>query len=206
MKLSKHYGLILATLITGIIALASQLRAADIPSPKEGDRWEFKAATIGSSSSSSDRLDGNYEVAYVGGKLQAYDLADGKRGPVGPRSGQQLLRMIAFGQDEEQYLKFPLAIGTKWTANYSVQSPGSRRTSHRSADFMVQEQVQTKTAAGNFQTLKLKGLNSGGQVSQEWTYFYSPDCKCIAKFFYDSAVGGNGGKLEIELTKFTPAP
>ena len=73
------------------------------------------------------------------------------------------------------------------------------------AEFTVEEQVLTKTAAGSFQTLKIKGSNNSGPVPREWEFFYSSDCKCIVKFFYDSAVGGVGRKVEIELVKFSPS-
>ncbi len=177
-----------------------------MPTPKEGDRWEFKAATTGSSSSTSDRLSGNYEVVYLKGQLEAYELADGKKAPVGPLTSAQLRRMVPFGQDEMQYLKFPISVGNKWAINYTAESPGVRNPPKRSAEFNVEQEGETTTTAGTFKTLKIKGSGQtlGRPVTQAWEYFYSSNCKAITKYNYDSAVGGNGGKVEIELTKFTP--
>ena len=191
--------IVLTLTLTGIIYGDEDIK---MPVAIEGERWEFKASTKQSSSSTTDRLNGNYEVLYLKGQLAAYELVDGQKVGVGSQSKELLERMIAFGQDEQQYLKFPIAVGNKWTANYPVRSPGTRETRRRSAEFKVEEKAQTKTPAGNFQTVRIKGSNYGGAYPQQWDYFYSPDCKCIVKFYYDSAVGGVGGKVDVELTKF----
>lgn len=190
-----------------VLKLTSSLYAAEaiqLPVAKDGDRWEFKAETKISSSSTTDRLNGNYEVTSVKGQLEVFQIVDGQKSAVGPSSTEFLKRMLGFAQDEQQYLKFPLAAGNKWRAEYSVQSPGTRRSQRRSAEFKVEDKSQIKTVAGNFEALKIKGNNAAGPVPQEWEYFYTADCKCIVKFFYDSAVGGVGGKVESEFMKFNP--
>lgn len=191
--------------VLNVINFAYGVEALQTPAPKDGDRWEFKAETKSSSSSTTDRLNGNYEMTSMKGQLEVFQIVDGQKSAVGPNSTEFLKRMLGFAQDDQQYLKFPLAAGNKWRAEYSVQSPGTRRAQRRSAEFRAEDKSQIKTLAGNFEALKIKGTNAAGPVPQEWEYFYNADCKCIVKFFYDSAVGGVGSKVEIELVKFSPS-
>ena len=195
----------LSFFVLNVSSLTYAAEAVQMPVAKDGDRWEFKAVTKDSSSSSTDRLNGNYEVAYVKGQLEVFEVVDGQKVGVGHDSTAFLKRMLGFAQDEQQYLKFPLAIGNTWAADYSVRAPGAKKAQQRSAEFKVQDKAQTKTAAGIFETLNIKGSNIGGTAPRAWEYSYSPNCKCVVKFFYDSVVGGVGGKVEIELVKFTPS-
>jgi len=41
-------------------------------------------------------------------------------------------------------------------------------------------------------------------ISQERSFLYSPGEKAIVKFYFDSWIGGTGGKIDIELVKFIP--
>lgn len=107
-----------------------------------------------SSSSTTDRLNGNYEVGFVKGQLEVSQIGDGQQLGVGPSSTEFLKRMLGFAQDEQLYLKFPLAAGNKWRAEYSVQSPGTRRAQRRSAEFKVEDKIADQNSSGEFRSLK----------------------------------------------------
>ena len=113
--------------------------------------------------------------------------------------------MIGVGQDDLQFLNFPLSVGKKWTLSYRHTQAGARKPQQRSATFQVEQMEQVKIAAGTFQALRIKGTGqtSGGGVTREWDYLYSPDTKSIVKFYYDSGVGTKSGKTDIELIKFS---
>ena len=54
---------------------------------------------------------------------------------------------------------------------------------------------------------KIEGRGSvsvpSGTYEQKRAFSYSPDAKSVVKFFYDSAVGSVGAKVDIELVKFS---
>lgn len=177
----------------------------EMPAPKEGDRWEFKASTKEGITSTTDVLNGSYEVVFMQGRLEVFQIAAGQKTAVSVGVAEDLKRMIASGQDDLQFLNFPLSVGKKWNAAYRHTQAGARRPQRRSATFQVEKLEQLKIDAGAFQALRIKGTGqtSGGGVTREWDYFYSPDTKGIVKFYYDSGVGTKSGKIEIELTKFS---
>lgn len=161
-------------------------------------RWEFRVNTRDSTSISTEILGGLYVVVYRGGKLEVFQ--DGAA--VNERASEELRRM--FLPDERGYLKFPFALGDKWTAEYLHYSPG-RPGRPRSMTYSVAGIEEIKAAGGNFKTYRIEGegVTSFG-YHQKRTIWFSPEAKCIVKFRYDSAVGGAGGKTEIELIKFSP--
>ena len=65
------------------------------------------------------------------------------------------------------------------------------------------------TPAGEFEAFKIKGrgqtYGSQSGVFREWAFYYAPVTKSIVKYYYDSGVGTESGKTDIELTKFAPA-
>jgi len=146
-------------------------------------------------------------VAASDGKLQVYQLLNDQRAGVGPETSNELKRMIAFGQDEREYLKFPLAVGLKWTVNYLHRSPG-RTPRRRYIDFKITGLEEITTSAGTFRAYRIEGsatfVLSSRTVHQQRIIHYSPDTKSIVSFYYDSAIGEPGAKVEIKLKKFTP--
>jgi hypothetical protein len=85
---------------------------------------------------------------------------------------------------------------------YHHVSPGARKAQKRRATFQIENMERIKADVGEFLALRIKGTGQSAGVVREWDYFYSPDTKCIVKLYYDSAVGRQSGKEEIELTKF----
>ena len=172
----------------------STVAAADRPILQEGDRWEFKASTRESISNTTDRLNGLYEVVFRGGQIEVFEVTGTEKIPIGGNAADELKRMIL--PDEREYLKFPLAVGNKWTGTHTQGS--GRWRSIRSMNYAV-----TSEAGGRYKIEGSGGAGSSHPVSQTRVFIYSPSEKAIVKFFYDSAVGQQGGKIDIELVKLT---
>src|SRR3990170_1412661 len=98
----------------------STVAAADRPILQEGDRWEFKASTRESISNTTDRLNGLYEVVFRGGQIEVFEVTGTEKIPIGGNAADELKRMIL--PDEREYLKFPLAVGNKWTGTHTQGS------------------------------------------------------------------------------------
>lgn len=184
-------------------------QSAEAPVYKDGDKWEFKATTKEGITSTTDLLEGNYEIVFVKGHLEVFQIVGGQKMGATAGAAEDLKRLIAFGQDDLQFLNFPLSIGKKWTVDYQHLQAGARKPQRRWASFHVEKMEQVKTAGGEFQALRISGSGQtyGGRsdVMREWIYYYSPDTKSIIKFHYDSGVGTKSGKTEIEMTKFSPS-
>jgi len=187
------------------LGIASGGESIDRPVSQEGERWEFKANTKDMLTSTTDILDGKYEVVFLHGQLEVFQIVDGQKVGASLGVAEKLKRLIAIGQDDLQLLIFPLSVGKKWTANYQHTSPGARRSQLRSATFQVEKLEQIKVDAGTFQAVRIKGTGGNYGVTREWNYHYSPDTKSIVKFFYDSGIGTKSGKTEIELMKYHPS-
>jgi hypothetical protein len=202
--MKKHKASMIAFLLWAINVSSYGAEKIEMSAANEGDRWEFKANTKEMLTSTTDILNGNYEVVFLQGRFEVSQIVDGQK--VGATAGvsEKLKRMIAVGQDDLQLLNFPLSVSKKWTANYRHVSPGARRAQQRQATFQVENTQRIKVDAGEFQAFRIRGSGQtvDASVAREWGYFYSPDTKSIVKFYYDSGVGVQSGKEEIELTKF----
>jgi len=178
--------------------VAPDSEAVDQPVLQENDRWEFKGSTTSAFANSNTVPNGDYEVVYRGGQLEVFQLSGGEKIPIGGDLLDELKRMIR--PDDREYLKFPLAVGNKWTATHSQTSPGAQFKSARSMEYAV--------LGANDGRFEIKGSGTattrGPSMPQIRTYTYSPRDKAIVKYFYDSAVGEKFAKFDIELVKFTP--
>jgi len=190
--LALFLGLFLATLSSS--ALANE--PGDQPVLSGGDLWEFRTNTRNSLSSTTNRLDGEYTVTYRGGNIEVTqdDTA------IGGNAAEELQRMIL--PDERQYLKFPLAVGNKWTGKYYHD----RRSGWRSMDYAVTGIEDIAIDGKILHTFKIEGKGTvsvpSGSYDQTRTIWYSLETKSAVKFLYDSAVGSVGAKVEIELVKY----
>lgn len=198
---------LLFSFVATFLEFASGNEPVNQPVLQEGDRWEFRVTRKEGITSTSDVVEGDYEVAFLQGRLKVFQIADAQRVEVSIKATEDLKRMIAFGQEELQLLNFPLSIGKKWTAEYSHTQVGKPKPQQRWATFQVEKMEEIKVGGGTFQTLRIRGNGQTyrGTVTREWDYFYSPETKSIAKFYYDSGVGTKSGKIDIELIKFVPA-
>lgn len=192
----------------GVDVLAQEQTAK--PEYKEGDAWQYKVSEKDFAASSSEALNGNYELTIVQGKIKVFFLGSNKEEVNVARNepGEDLLLLLG-GTEERPELKFPLAVGQKWTYRYQITPRGARQSQTRSGEIAVAGVEQVTTAAGSFKAFKLvkseswsKGAKQGGTSGNSSTYFYSPDTKSVVK---SSFVNDAGGTREIELVKFTPA-
>jgi hypothetical protein len=190
-----------------VIVLAQE--QAPAPVHKEGDTWQFNFSRKGQIASSTDQLnEGVYELSVLQGDVKLYESNGGQRSEIPIRPG--LLRLIGKSDENRRpELKFPLSVGQKWTYEYQVRPPNSRRDQRRLVEVSVAGIEQMTTPAGTFKAYKLirgeswssTGL-SGSGGSNTTTYFYSPETRSIVK---SSTVNDNNpGTLEFELIKFTP--
>ena len=181
------------------LGLAVSSQAADRPVLQEGERWEFKASTRDSIGSSAETLNGVYEVVFRGGRLEVFEMTGNEKRPFTGTGAEELKRMIL--PDEREYLKFPLAVGNKWTGTHT-QLSGTKVSSTRSMTYII-----TADDGGRY---KVSGSGTapgpkGSVISQERVFYYSPGEKAIVKFNFDSYIGGTGGKIDIDLLKFFSA-
>jgi hypothetical protein len=207
-KSIRWFVLAAAILWNAVILFAQEQAAA--PVHKEGDTWQFNIFRKGQIASSTDQMEGMYELSVTQGVVKLYDMNSGQRNeipiqPDGPTQG--MLRLVE-KSDRRPTLKFPLSVGQKWTYEYEVRPLASKFNQRRSAEVNVVGIEQVTTPAGSFKAYKLirnenwargwRGSLGGGTT----TYFYSPETKSIVKS--SSLNDDNPGTIETELIKFTP--
>lgn len=183
---------------------------APAPSFKEGDTWQFNIVRKEQIWSSTDKLEGMYELSVTKRGVKLYELNSGQRQEIpGERSGG-LFRLIGRSK-QQQDLKFPLSAGQTWTyqrENRMLARPA--KTVKRSAEITVAGMEEVTTPAGSFRAYKLTKSedwlwvgNKNAQVNHSTTtYFYCPEIRSIVK---SSTVFEHVPETEeIELIKFTP--
>jgi hypothetical protein len=185
---------------------------APAPSFKEGDTGQFNIFRKGQIGTSTDQIEGMYEVSVTQGVVKLYQVDGGQKiektiEPDGPT--QTFVRLIGKSETQRPTLKFPLSVGQTWTYQYETRPPGSKFNQRRSAEVNVVGMEQVTTPAGSFKAYKLirsenwtVGSQRGQRGGSTSTYFYSPETRSIVK---TSNVSENSpGTIEIELIKFTP--
>jgi hypothetical protein len=203
-------GFVVTLFFSTAIVLAQEQAAA--PAHKEGDTWQFNFSRKGQFASSTEQLDGMYELSITQGVVKIYEAGGSQKNEVliqPDGSSQGLLRLIGKSdQPDRPNLKFPLLAGQKWTYQYVTRPPNTRRDQRRSVEVSVIGIEQVTTPAGTFKAYRLIRSDSwsaagqyGSGGSMTTTYFYSPDTRSIVK---SSTVNDNNpATVEIELIKFT---
>ena len=197
-------------LVVGIIvvgALFSHLQAfsqdeATKPAYKNGESWLFTVKEGGSIGSSSQLLNGTYEVSMVDGKMKTAVVNGSQKDNLDPRP-PVLLGLLTFSPN----LDFPLTVGKQWTRDYKGTSVGGAKVIARKITYEVKGIEQVITAAGTFRAFKLESDDRAGPRDYyTTTYWYSPETRSIVKSIFDASAGGQGTGLQrqIELIKFTP--
>lgn len=197
------FSVLFLALMAAIPVLAGEVTQVPViamPVPVEGERWEFEATTEQGSATTSDPLEGNFEVIYLGGKLEVFQIHGGQKTQAGSMNAEELRRMIAFGQDDRQYLKFPFPVS--WETSYRFQPIGSSSTYRRTVGYKVVEVKKTDSAT----ELKIRGDGQlagrkGNITLSEWIYRYNSDTKSIVEFHSNSPVGKGGTETNIKLRK-----
>src|SRR5262245_16981577 len=185
---------------------------APAPVHKEGDTWQFNIFRKGQIGTSTELVEGMYEVSVTQGVMKLYQIDGGQKNEKAIDAAgqtQTFVRLIGKSDNERPTLKFPLSVGQKWTYQYTTRPPGSKFDQHRSAEVTVVGIEQVTTPAGSFKAHKLirteswhVGSRFGNKGSSTSTYFYSPETRSIVKT--SNVNDTNPGSIEIELIKFTP--
>jgi hypothetical protein len=189
------------------VSLFAQEQAAK-PTFNEGDTWRFNIVETGFQASSTEMLQGNYEVTYSQGKIKAAAVSGDKKEEVATgqdRPAETLLGLVA-SSEIFQNLKFPLSAGQKWKYSYRWKAQGAKNPSTRNVEIEVAGIEQVATPAGTFKAFKLQQnafwpRPQLGQFTSTTIYFYSPETKSVVKSSYSDV---EGQKREIELVKFGP--
>ena len=198
---------IAATLLLAPFIVFGQ-EQAPAPNIKAGDFWQFKAREYDFVGSSSNTVNGIYEISYVQGGAKFFYLTGDKKEELDPKTlaGAVLFAYLGRGKIFQD-LKFPLSVGDKWNYEYRGAAAGGKAKA-RSVEIRVTGVEQVTTAAGTFRAFKLeKDDRTGPRDFWLTSFYYSPETKSVVKSFLDGSSGtGSGGKREIELIKFGSAP
>ncbi len=169
----------------------------DAPKFNNGDFWDFDVSDK-MMTASSQRLKGQYEMLFTGGKLQTFKIEQNEKSPV----GQSLLLQAMLGRGNYlggKYLQFPLSVGQKWEVTYTIRPTGARQNVSYKGDVTVTGFENVSTRAGNFRALKLtRDIRSSLGTDTMVTYYYSPEVKSIVKMLFEFP----DGPQNVELIKF----
>jgi hypothetical protein len=173
------------------------------PSYKNGDTWVFTVKESGTIGSTSNALNGSYEISIVDSKMKVASVQGSQKDDLDPRPGA-LVALLTFGPN----LNFPLTVGKQWARDYKGTYVGSNKPVARKISYEVKGIEQVTTPSGTFRAFKLESDDrAGGRDYFTTTYWYSPETRSIVKSNFDASAGGQetGLQRQIELVKFTPA-
>jgi hypothetical protein len=172
------------------------------PSYKNGETWLFTVKEGGTVGSSSNLLNGIYELSMVDGKQKTATVNGSEKTDLDPRP-PVLLSLLTFAPN----LDFPLTVGKQWTRDYKITYVGGTKQIARKVSYEVKGIEQVTTQAGTFSAFKIESDDRAGPRDY-WTtnYWYSPETRSIVKSVFDASAGGQvvGLQRQIELIKFTP--
>lgn len=203
-------GLLAMCVFVGTVGVGMAQEQAPKPNLRDGEVWQYRITEKDYASSSTEALNGSYEVSLTQGKVSASYLNGSAKESVNTDADEpgEILALLLGGNERRPEVKFPLAVGQKWTYEYKFTPRASRTTQSRSAEVNVVGFEEITTSAGNFKAFKLvrserwaRGPRQGMGGSSV-TYFYSPETKSVVKSLFEN---DNGGKREIELTKYVAA-
>jgi hypothetical protein len=179
---------------------------APAPTHKDGQSWQFKVTETFKGISSSNALDGIYEVRVAGDTVTVSQSTDGKMEPVkGGRSGVLRALLGKTDSEEGQDFKFPLSAGQKWSYNYQHTAIGAKKPVQRSVEINETGPEQITTPAGTFKAFKIKKEDRPGK-GNVWvtTHYWSPETNSVVKSSWDSTDGGGVGSIrEVELVSIS---
>jgi len=198
------------TLVLGLVvvgALYSHLPVfsqdeATKPNYKNGEAWLFTVKEGGGIGSSTNLLNGTYELSMVDGKLKTAIVNGSQKDDLDPRP-PLLLSLLTFAPN----LNFPLTVGKQWSRDYKGTYVGGNKPIARKITYEVKGIEQITAPAGTFRAFKLESDDrSSPRDYFTTTYWYSPETRSIVKSLFDGSGGGQNKALqrEIELIKFTP--
>jgi hypothetical protein len=214
MKSRRIHSFVVALTLFWSVAIVSAQGQAPVPTFKEGDTWRFKFERKGIElgRTSTDILDGIFEVAFTQGNFKLYEVegGTGRGGEIPLQLDDRSERLLTtVGQIEKRpILKFPLSVGQKWTYEFTARAPGSPRDVKRSVEVEVLGMEDVTTPAGVFKAFKVvreEAYYPGPRskyVRTTFTYFYSPETKGTVKG--SDMNDANPVTNEYQLIKYTP--
>jgi hypothetical protein len=214
MRTRKFLFAFVVTLYWATTFVAAQ-EQAPAPAFKEGDTWQYVITRKGGAATSTEFLDGTYEITFTQGALKAYEVNGTEKRDIPERPDRRPLLGLLGGSEERPSLKFPLSVGQKWTYEYRMRLPGAKNEQTRSVEVNVPGIEQVVTPAGSFKAYKLVREESwtilGGQgrkggpsrMGNTTTYFYSPETRSTVKSITEGDRDFQA-TIETELIKFTP--
>ena len=110
--------LFFAVIVVSTLYAQSQVFSQDEaakPSYKNGETWLFTVKEGGSTGSTSNPLNGTYELSIIDGKLKVAAVNGSQREELDPRPGS-LVGLLAFSPN----LNFPLTVGKQWDRHYKI--------------------------------------------------------------------------------------
>lgn len=152
--------LFLAVIVVSTLCAQSQVFSQDEaakPAYKNGETWLFIAKEGGSTGSTSNPINGTYELSIVEGKLKIAAVNGSQREELDPRPGS-LVGLLTFGPN----LDFPLTVGKHWERNYKAAYVGSNKMISRKITYEVKGIEQVTTTAGRFRAFKVESDDRAG--------------------------------------------
>lgn len=197
--------IVLGLFITVAVSTFAQ-EQAPAPTHKDGQSWQFKVTETFKGISTSNALDGIYEVRIKGDQVIVSQSTDGKMEPVkGGRTGVLRVLVGKTESEEDQDFKFPLSAGQKWSYNYRRAAIGAPKPVLRNVEVNVTGPEQITTPAGTFKAFKIKKEDGPGK-GNVWvtTHYWSPETNSVIKSTFDSTGGtGMGSIRDVELVGFS---
>lgn len=173
---------------------------AQAPVYKEGECWLFRSVSKNYQGYVSGDLalpvNGDHKICFLGRKFLEVD--GGTKSQISPSS---LWNNILYMR-ENRYLKFPLIVGQKRTAEFETRIRGTNRHERRTSESSILGIEDITSSAGAYQTFKIEKNDwCGGKSCGRWIYFYSPQTKSVVKYNYEATLGSTA-TWEVDLIQF----
>jgi len=166
--------------------------SVEAPVYHRNDRWVFRAATENDSPKEFTVLPPTEEISYRDAKLaenyysQLFD--------------ETIWITVNYNRAEIKTFDFPLVAGKTWSYNYD----GNGKISLRAAQvIVVGPTVQpVQTAAGKFNAIEIRRIETWRNGERTTTYFYSPETKSVIKLDADASGLEGDRHYEMELLRY----
>jgi hypothetical protein len=166
------------------------LEKAEAPEYKGGGSWIYRVVDKMHEGYRSDLLNGDFEIAFRGGRPWVLQLDGDKKIDVAhPGSLRMMVPAPRVVRGPLQFFNFPIWVGKKWTVKYLA---GSR---WRTAENTVTGIETVTTTAGAFRAFRIEReirfITEGRgefptRYHNTWTfsYFYCPQTRSVVKYAF----------------------
>jgi hypothetical protein len=174
------------------------------PKYKNGDSWLYTVKEGGSIGSSTNLLNGTYEISVVDGKMKTAEVNGSQKEDLEPRP-PVLLSLLTFAPN----LDFPLTVGKQWSREYKTTYVGGTKQVARKVTYEVKGVEEVTTQAGTFRAFKLESDDRSGPaglLDNNVLVQLGDQKHSEISFRQFCRRTTNGLQRQVELIKFTPAP